>query len=177
MDPLCPYKDKGKVGLPGTVLKHGHEQLEEMLLLVPGGQHGVHHSFSRRAGGSDGLFADMITAFKTSLCCKSQDISDDAFQHAAGWCGGSQQMQFRTPHEGEATHAPESSQKPGAGCCKPWARDEAVGDGPGGKINLWAFKNSCFLHPHLQQPHTFYLHAAVSFLALRQSFYLTGTGA
>lgn len=61
--PLCPHKAKGRAGLPGTVLKHGHEQLEEMLLLVLGGQHGVHHSFSGRVGGSDGLFADKITAF------------------------------------------------------------------------------------------------------------------
>lgn len=79
--------------------------------------------------------------FKTSLCCKSQDISDYAFQHAAGWCGSSQQVQFRTAPR-EATYTPESSQKPGAGCRNPWARGEAGGNGPGGKINLWALKDS-----------------------------------
>lgn len=55
-------------------------------------------------------------------------------------------------------------EQPGAGCCKPRARGEAVGDGPDSRINLWAFKDSPFLHSHLQQPHTFPLHAAVHFL-------------
>lgn len=31
-----------------------------------------------------------------------------------------------------------------------------MGDGPGRKINLWAFKDSPCLHPLLQQPHTFH---------------------
>lgn len=49
--PAGPPKAEGKAGLLGTVLKHGHEQLEEMPLLVPGGQHGACCGFSRRVGG------------------------------------------------------------------------------------------------------------------------------
>ena len=45
-------------------------------------------------------------------------------------------------------------------------RGEAAGDGAGGRMNPQAFKDSPFLHPHLQQPHTLHFHAAVSFLAL-----------
>lgn len=50
--PACPPKAVGRAGLPGTVLKHGHRQLEETPLLVPGGQRGACCSFSRRVGAT-----------------------------------------------------------------------------------------------------------------------------
>ena len=43
---------------------------------------------------------------------------------------------------------------------------KTVGDEAGGRMNPQAFKDSPFLHPHLQQPHTLHFHTAVLFLAL-----------